>query len=114
MGKENAPKMQRMANQNHAEQVGKLQPSRETLVQSAFGAYAYPLPGLRDTARTPAPESPPSQQGLHRAARQVHAFLARSPQRTQRLCLDANEIRNDYFYSINFFKASSMPLYLRL
>ena len=72
--------------------MGQLQPRRETLVQSAFGAYAYPLPGLRDTARTPAPKSPPPQQRLHRLARQVHALLARSPQGTQRLCPHADEI----------------------
>lgn len=93
MGKENAPKVQRLADKNYAEQVGQLQPRRETLVQSAFGAYAHPLPGLRDTARTPAPESPPSQQRLHRAARQVHALLARSPQRTQRFYTVTDEKR---------------------
>ena len=82
MGKENAPKVQRLANKNHAEQVGQLQPRRETLVQSAFGTHTHPLSGLRDTARTPAPESPPPQQRLHRPTRQVHALLARSPQGT--------------------------------
>ena len=92
MGKENAPKVQRLADKNYAEQVGQLQPRRETLVQSAFGTYAHPLPGLRDTARTPAPESPPPQQRLHRTARQVHALLARSPQGTERFCPHANEI----------------------
>ena len=94
MGKENAPKVQRLADKNYAEQVGQLQPRRETLVQSAFGAYAHPLPGLRDTARTLAPKSSPPQQRQHRLARQVHALLARSPQGTQRFCLDADEIRD--------------------
>lgn len=83
MGKENTPKVQRLANQDYAEQVGQLQPRGETLVQSAFGTYAHPLLGLRDTARTLAPESPPPQQRLHCPARQVHALLARSPQGTQ-------------------------------
>ena len=56
------------------------------------GTHTHPLSGLRDTARTPSPESPPPQQRLHRAARQVHALLARSPQRTQRFCPHADEI----------------------
>lgn len=94
MGKENRPRLQRLANQNYADKMGQLQPRRQNLVQFALISRSRKEPRLHHPSRAFTPESQAPQQRFYGHDGQIYALLGRSPQRTERFYTVADEINS--------------------
>ena len=92
VGKENRPRLQRLANQAHADKMGQLQSRRQDMVQFAFSACSRKVLRLHHPSRAFTPESQAPQQRFYGPDGQIHALLGRNPQRIERFYTFADEV----------------------